>query len=203
MRHGNIFVISAPSGAGKSSLVKALCAQDKNINLSISHTTRPIRDGEIDSVNYFFIDTAKFESMINNNELLEYAKVYNNYYGTSVNTIREFQNNGKDILLEIDWQGARQVKTIFPDANLIFILPPSLEILSQRLHDRNTDSIEVINTRLNLALDEIEHATEFDFIIVNDDFNQALFELQSVVQAQRNLVKNMINQINTRFFKEN
>lgn len=202
MKKGNIFVISAPSGAGKSSLVNALCKQDEQVSLSISHTTRAMRNGEANGINYYFTDNTHFEQMIAKNELLEYAKVYSNYYGTSVVKIQECLNSGKDILLEIDWQGAEQVKKIFPDANLIFILPPSIKILSDRLHNRNTDSLEVINTRLSMALDEIKHATQFDYIIINDNFNHALIELQCIIQTQRSLTKNMLDQLTQRFFKE-
>lgn len=203
MQQGNIFVISAPSGAGKSSLVNELCKQDNNIIVSISHTTRKMRNGEAEGINYYFTDVVTFEEMIKNSELLEYAKVYDNYYGTSATKIKELTSAGKDIILEIDWQGARQVKKLFPESTLIFILPPSLEILSERLHGRNTDSLEIINSRMNLALDEISHAPEFDYIVVNDVFNQALSELQNIINSQKNLTKNMLNQFKQRFFKGN
>ncbi len=199
MNRGKIYVIAAPSGAGKSTLVNALCKSDPLVQLSISHTTRPIRPGENDGVNYFFVSIEKFEEMIDNNEFLEYAKVYNNYYGTNINTIKQFQSNGKDIILEIDWQGARQIRKIFSDAILIFILPPSLEVLKQRLISRNTDSKEVIRTRLAAAEEDISHAEEFDYIIINDDFDSALLDLCSIIRAQRNKTQRIIETVKTLF----
>ena len=170
MNRGRIYVIAAPSGAGKSTLVNALCKIDPQVQLSISHTTRPMRTGETDGVNYFFVTVDSFKAMIEANEFLEYAQVYDNYYGTNINTIKKFLATGKDIILEIDWQGAQQIRKMFNDAVLIFILPPSLEVLAQRLSARNTDSQEVIEKRLSLAMSDISHAPEFDYLIVNDNF---------------------------------
>ncbi len=199
MKHGKIYVIAAPSGAGKSTLVNALCNLDNKIQLSISHTTRPRRNNETDGVNYFFTSVDEFKKMIDNNEFIEFAQVYDNYYGTNINTIKRFLATGKDIILEIDWQGARQIHKLFPDAVLIFIVPPSLEILAERLNKRNTDSTEVIKKRLDMALDDISHAGEFDHIIINDNFETALQDLWSVMLANRNKTEQILPQIAQQF----
>ncbi|MEN9945621.1 MAG: hypothetical protein RLZZ293_7 [Pseudomonadota bacterium] len=199
MNRGKIYVISAPSGAGKSTLVNALCKQDTQVQLSISHTTRPIRTGEQNGVNYYFVSKTEFEQMLNDNEFLEYAMVYDNYYGTNINTIKRFLANGKDIILEIDWQGAQQIRKLFSDATLIFILPPSLEILAERLNKRNTDSPEVIAKRLDLALTEIAHAKEFDYIIINDNFDNALNDLSSIIRTPRNKTERILQRLNSEF----
>ncbi len=185
MNHGKIYVIAAPSGAGKSSLVNALLQHDQQIQLSISHTTRAQRAGEIDGVNYHFIQQEQFLKMVKANEFLEYAQVYDNFYGTAIHTIKEFLATGKDILLEIDWQGAAQIRQIFNDAIRIFILPPTIAALEHRLRLRNTDSTEVINQRLNAAHEDISHAPEFDYIIINDNFDAALQDLCSIIRAER------------------
>ncbi|HRG62772.1 MAG: guanylate kinase [Neisseriales bacterium] len=199
MNRGRIYVIAAPSGAGKSTLVNALCKIDPQVQLSISHTTRPMRTGETDGVNYFFVTVDSFKAMIEANEFLEYAQVYDNYYGTNINTIKKFLATGKDIILEIDWQGAQQIRKMFNDAVLIFILPPSLEVLAQRLSARNTDSQEVIEKRLSLAMSDISHAPEFDYLIVNDNFETALQDLCSIIRAPRNKTVRMLEQIKTQF----
>ncbi len=199
MKHGKIYVIAAPSGAGKSTLVNALCNLDNKIQLSISHTTRPRRNNETDGVNYFFTSVEEFKKMIDNNEFIEFAQVYDNYYGTNINTIKRFLATGKDIILEIDWQGARQIRKLFPDAVLIFIVPPSLETLAERLNKRNTDSTEVIKKRLDMALDDISHAGEFDHIIINDNFETALQDLWSVMLANRNKTEQILPQIAQQF----
>jgi guanylate kinase len=199
MNRGKIYVISAPSGAGKSTLVNALCKQDTQVQLSISHTTRPIRTGEQNGINYYFVSKTEFEQMLNDNEFLEYAMVYDNYYGTNINTIKRFLANGKDIILEIDWQGAQQIRKLFSDATLIFILPPSLEILAERLNKRNTDSPEVIAKRLDLALTEIAHAKEFDYIIINDNFDNALNDLSSIIRTPRNKTERILQRLNSEF----
>jgi guanylate kinase len=182
---GNIFVISAPSGAGKSSLVNALLKQDPSIQLSISHTTRKIRPDEVNDVNYFFISKTEFEQMILAQEFLEYANVYGNYYGTSVKKIQEFLKNGQDIILEIDYQGAMQIKKIFPNAILIFIAPPNLTELEHRLRKRNTDDEDTIQKRIACASDDMSHQHEFDYIIINNNFNTALDEMCSIILLNR------------------
>ena len=186
MRTGNIFVISAPSGAGKSSLVRAICKkEDPNIKVSISHTTRRMRPGDQNGVDYYFIDQAKFESMLHNNEFLEHAFVYGNYYGTNENTINELLAGGYDVILEIDWQGAQQIKQQNSAAILIFIMPPNLDELEKRLRHRNTDSDEVIKKRLNEATTDISHAKDFDIVITNDNFDKTVDELYSIILVHR------------------
>lgn len=199
MNRGNIYVIAAPSGAGKSTLVNALCALDPQVQLSVSHTTRGIRPGETDGVNYFFVSVDDFKTMIGNNDFLEYAQVYENYYGTNINTIRQFLATGKDIILEIDWQGAQQIRKLFHDAVLIFILPPSLPVLAERLKNRNTDSANVIEKRLSVAMDDISHAPEFDYLIINDSLDVALQDLCSIIRAPRNKTAKMLDNIKKQF----
>jgi len=185
MRNGNIFVISAPSGAGKSSLVNAVRKKDQKIKVSISHTTRNIRPGEQDGVDYYFVSPAKFRSMLNDGEFLEHALVYDNHYGTNKNTINKLIAGGYDVILEIDWQGAQQIKQQNPAAILIFILPPNLIELENRLKNRNTDSKEVIKKRLNLAKDDINHAKDFDITLINDNFDRTVGELYSIILVHR------------------
>lgn len=199
MSRGKIYVIAAPSGAGKSTLVNALCKLDNGVQLSVSHTTRGIRPGEKNGVNYFFVNNVEFQKMIENNDFLEYAEVYGNLYGTNINTIKEFLATGKDIILEIDWQGARQIRKLFSDAVLIFIAPPSLNVLEQRLRDRKTDSLEVIEKRLGMAMEDISHAAEFDYIVINDDFNTALQDLCSIIRAARNKTVRKLEIIKQKF----
>ena len=199
MNRGNIYVIAAPSGAGKSTLVNALCKLDPQVQLSVSHTTRAMRPGEVDGVNYFFVTTADFQTMIATSEFLEYAQVYENYYGTNINTIKQFLATGKDIILEIDWQGAQQIRKLFHEAVLIFILPPSLPILAERLKKRNTDSANVIEKRLSVAMDDISHAPEFDYLIINDSFDAALQDLCSIIRAPRNKTAKMLENIKQQF----
>ena len=178
-------MVVAPSGAGKSSLVNALLSEDSNIGLSISCTTRAPRPGETNNVHYSFLTTKEFEKLKNNNELLEWAKVHDNYYGTPKAYVQERVNNGQDILLEIDWQGAIQVREQFPEVVDIFILPPSIEILKDRLQKRGQDSAEVIERRIRAAGEEIQHADECEYVIINDDFSVALQQLQQIVAFSR------------------
>ncbi len=185
MQQGNIFVISAPSGAGKSSLVKALCEKDNKVQVSISHTTRKMRPGDINGVDYFFVNHNEFEEMLTQNKFLEHARVYDNFYGTHIDSIRKIQANGHDVILEIDNQGASQVKQIFVNAILIYILPPSIDELKKRLFSRNTDSNETIQKRLSEAQKDISHAKEFDYIVINDNFATALDDLYSIIRVSR------------------
>ena len=182
---GNVFMVVAPSGAGKSSLVNALLNEDSNIGLSISCTTRAPRPGETNNVHYSFLSTKEFEKLKDNNELLEWAQVHDNYYGTPKAYVQERVNKGQDILLEIDWQGAQQVRQQFPEVVDIFILPPSIEILKERLQKRGQDSAEVIERRIRAAGEEIEHADECEYVIINDDFSVALQQLQQIVAVSR------------------
>ncbi len=180
-----LFTISAPSGAGKTSLVKQLLKYIDNIKVSVSHTTRKPRSGEIDGINYNFITKANFSQMLENNLFLEHAKVFDNYYGTSQEWLTEQLNLGIDIILEIDWQGAQQVKRLNPATVSIFILPPSLIILEERLRGRGTDSDDIIEKRLQGAIEELSHYTEGDYLVVNDNFETAMQDLQTIVKNQR------------------
>ncbi len=182
---GNLFVVAAPSGAGKSSLVKALMELDAGVQHSVSHTTRAPRGQEFHGREYFFIDDAQFDEMVATNAFLEWAYVHGNRYGTSSATIQERISQGMDVVLEIDFQGAIQIKRLFANAVLIFILPPSWEELRSRLHRRGEDTPEVIETRLANAATEMAQAHEFDFVIINQLFDKALFDLKVIVHAQR------------------
>ncbi len=180
---GNLFIVSAPSGAGKTSLVKALLASNPGIELSISYTTRAPRPGETNGKEYHFVTREKFLEMATQGDFLESAEVYGNLYGTSQPWIREQITNGRNILLEIDWQGAAQVRRLFPESIGIFILPPSLEALETRLNGRGQDSAEVIARRLKAARDDIAHVAEFDYVIINDKLDEAVQQLKAVVVA--------------------
>ena len=182
---GSLFMVAAPSGAGKSTLVNALLARESGIQLSISYTTRPPRPGEQDGREYHFISIDDFIARKNSNEFLEYAEVHGNYYGTSRILINQFMKAGTDMLLEIDWQGAQQVKSQFPDSVGIFILPPSIEALEHRLNKRGQDSVQTINRRLLAAGGEIAHAPEFEYAIINENFEMALSELVAIIKATR------------------
>ncbi|MDP2830004.1 MAG: guanylate kinase [Sulfuricellaceae bacterium] len=185
MTTGNLFIVAAPSGAGKTSLVKALLDNDPGIELSISYTTRPVRPGEVDGQHYHFVDKAEFERMLERGDFLESAEVYGNFYGTSQPWIEAERRSGRDILLEIDWQGAAQVRKLIPEAVGIFILPPSLQALEQRLSKRGQDSAEVVARRVAAAREDISHVGEFDYAIINDNFDTALLDLLAAVRAQR------------------
>jgi guanylate kinase len=182
---GSLFVIVAPSGAGKTSLVKALLREEPNIRLSVSYTTRAPRPGEVHGREYHFVDRAGFEAMLAKDEFLEHAEVYGNLYGTSKSWIVGARAAGEDVLLEIDWQGAKQVHHIFPDMVSIFIMPPSIEALEQRLTARGKDAPDVIARRVAGARLEMRHISESDYVIVNDDFATALGDLRVVVRASR------------------
>ena len=182
---GTIYIVVAPSGAGKTSLVAALLQAEPDVELSVSYTTRAPREGEVNGKSYHFVDRQQFEQMIAEGDFLEYAEVYGNYYGTSARWLRERLAAGRDILLEIDWQGARQVREVFPDAIAVFILPPSIAALESRLRGRATDSEEVIARRLSEARAEIDLVAEYDYLIVNDDFATARQDLISVIRCQR------------------
>lgn len=182
---GNLFVVAAPSGAGKSSLVRALMELDKRVAPSVSHTTRAPRGQEVHGREYYFVSQDTFDQMVVQDAFLEWAHVHGNRYGTSKATIEQRMAQGSDVVLEIDFQGALQVKRIFPNAVLVFILPPSWEELRSRLERRNEDSSETIELRLQNAAQELEHAQSFDFVIINELFERALFDLKAIVHAQR------------------
>ncbi len=188
MTKGTLFIVSAPSGAGKSSLIDALLKRfnvDDKLRLSVSHTTRAPRPGEIDHVSYHFITNEEFEKLIERNAFYEYAHVFDHYYGTSREIVEQWLNEGKDVLLDIDWQGARQIREQTPDAKGIFIVPPSLEELNRRLVTRATDAPEVIEKRMSKALSEISHYNEYDYVIVNDDFDESLLNMRSIILSNR------------------
>ena len=185
MSKGSLYIISAPSGAGKTSLVKALIERDPKLTVSISHTTRSIRPGEEDGVNYHFVDKTTFQEMIDKGEFLEYAQVFDNYYGTASSSMEEQLARGQDVILEIDWQGARQIRELVPEHVSIFILPPSKTALQERLTDRGQDSEEIISRRMRDAISETSHYDEYDFLVVNDDFDTALDDLGTIFRALR------------------
>ena len=199
MNQGVLYVVAAPSGAGKTSLVKALLQKDTAIRLSVSYTTRAPRPGEVNGVDYHFVSIDDFRQMAARGEFLESAEVYGNYYGTSQAWIAGEIAAGRDILLEIDWQGAAQVKKHFPEAVTLFILPPSIEALRERLSNRGQDSSEVIEKRMAAARDDISHAGEFEYIIVNDDFDQALLDFMAVVRASRLVVLRQVRRLASLF----
>jgi len=187
MVHGTLYIVSAPSGAGKSSLIQALLKTQPlyDTQVSISHTTRPIRPGENHGEHYFFVSRAEFERMIQEGAFLEYANVFGNYYGTSRESIQQVLSTGVDVFLDIDWQGAQQIRTAMPQARSIFVLPPSREELDRRLRGRGQDSEDVIARRMAQAVAEMSHYAEYDYLIVNDEFNTALMDLQTIIRAER------------------
>lgn len=182
---GNLYVIAAPSGAGKTSLVKALLDTTPDIRVSVSHTTRAMRPGEQNGVHYHFVDVVQFETLRDADDFLEWAQVFDNFYGTSKTAVEDTLQQGDDVILEIDWQGAQQVGRIFPDCIRVFVLPPSKQALQQRLTDRGQDNADIIARRMRDAVSEMSHYKEFDYLVINDVFDQALAELRSIIIAQR------------------
>ncbi len=182
---GNLFVVAAPSGGGKTSLVRELLKREPGIRLSVSFTTRPPRPGEIDGVDYCFVDEPTFKARRDAGEFLEHAYVHGNWYATSALWLRSQIDQGHDVLLEIDWQGAVQVRRLIPDAIEIFILPPSMDVLKERLHNRGQDAPDVIDHRLDNAQDEMRHCGDFDYVIINQDFASAVDDLAAIVRASR------------------
>jgi len=185
-RRGSLFIIAAPSGGGKTSLVNSLLKRDSRLALSVSHTTRPVRPAETNGRHYHFVSEAKFEEMKKNSDFLEHARVFDHHYGTSRNAVAMQLDQGRDVILDIDWQGAKQVRKVFPDCCGIFIIPPSLETLRERLTGRGQDSNEVIQRRMRDARSEISHWNEFDQLVVNDNFDTALEELLTIINDHRN-----------------
>ncbi len=185
MALGTLYIISAPSGAGKTSLVRRLVETTSAVSVAISHTTRPPRSSEQDGVHYHFVSLSNFETMIAESAFLEYAQVFGNYYGTSRAAVLASLATGQDVILEIDWQGARQIKVLLPDSLTVFILPPSRDALRERLTERGQDSPKVIEQRMKAALDELSHYAEFDYVVINNDFATALDELRAIFIAQR------------------
>ena len=184
MATGILFIISAPSGAGKTSLVSELLNKMDNIKASVSHTTRASRPGEVDGINYHFVSQQQFVDMLEQDAFLEHAEVFGNFYGTSQQWVADSLASGEDVILEIDWQGAAQVRQLFPDSTSIFILPPSKQALRERLHNRAQDDAEVIEKRIAAATEEMSHYIEADFVVVNDQFDLALSQLMAIVTAQ-------------------
>lgn len=184
-KHGTLFIIAAPSGAGKSSLVKSLLESVDNINVSVSHTTRAPRPGEEDGVDYHFVDVTTFNEMIEQDAFLEHAQVFDHFYGTSEASVREKLEAGSDEILEIDWQGARQVRMRISGTVSIYILPPSKAALRERLTSRGQDDETTINRRMHDAVSEMSHYHEFDYVVVNDDFDEALADIKTIVTSQR------------------
>jgi guanylate kinase len=192
---GTLYIFSAPSGAGKTSLVKALLEETPQIQVSVSHTTRTARTGEVDGQDYWFVSQDDFKRMIDQQAFLEHAQVFDNFYGTSLIKVNEALADGIDVILEIDWQGAQQVRQRVAKTLSVFILPPSMPELHSRLSNRGTDSQEVIDKRMRQAVNEMRHYAEYDYVIINDDFKTALQELRAVVLAQRvSLAKQEIKQ---------
>jgi guanylate kinase len=182
---GSLFIVSSPSGGGKTSLVRALLKAESDLRLSVSYTTRAARPGEVDGRDYHFITPREFERMLEAGEFLEYAVIYGNHYGTSQKWIDRELSDGHDVLLEIDWQGAQQVRRLKRQVVSIFILPPSPEVLEARLRGRGQDSQEVMARRLAAAREEVSHVSEYDYVIINEEFNRAALDLRSIIRAER------------------
>lgn len=192
---GTLYIVAAPSGGGKTSLVRQLVQTLDAIEVSISHTTRPMRPGEQHGVDYFFVNHEEFMSMVRANAFLEHANVFDNFYGTSFEQITKRLEQGIDIVLDIDWQGAQQIRSLFKDVVSVFIVPPSLEVLKQRLTHRSQDDMAVIHERMVKAQDELSHYPEFDYLIVNDEFDKAASQLQAIVIANRLRVGRQVNKL--------
>ena len=202
MAKGTLYIISAPSGAGKSSLIDAILKRfnaDDSLRLSVSHTTRAPRGEEVNHVSYHFVTKEEFEVLIERKAFYEYAKVFDNYYGTSREIVEQWLDEGKDVFLDIDWQGARQIREQTPSAKGIFIIPPSLEELENRLRKRGTDAEDVIVKRMNKAISEISHYNEYDYVIINDDFEQSVLNLRSIILANRSSTKNLDQEVKAKF----
>lgn len=182
---GTLYIVSAPSGAGKTSLVKALLDAQPQVRVSVSHTTRPMRPGEADGVNYHFVTREAFLERLQQGEFLEHAEVFGNLYGTSQHWVEQTLDQGYDLILEIDWQGAQQVRRLMPQARSIFILPPTQEALRQRLTNRGQDSDDVIEKRMREAVSEMTHYVEYDYLVINDDFAHALIDLQAIFRSNQ------------------
>ncbi len=185
--NGTLYVISAASGAGKTTLVSAVLEQVADLEVSVSHTTRAPREGEVDGVNYHFVDKDTFEAMVENGEFIENANVFGNMYGTSRQHIQEQLRKGKDVILEIDWQGARQIRQLISDCKSVYIVPPSTAALRERLTSRGQDDGDVISRRMREAINEMSHYVEFDYLIINDDFDEARDNLAAIIKGNRML----------------
>ncbi len=189
VKKGKLYVVSAASGAGKTSLVSALLEQVSGVEVSVSHTTRAAREGEVDGVNYHFVDAAKFEEMVEAAEFFEHATVFGNMYGTSQQHVEQQLQSGVDVILEIDWQGARQIRQLIPDCSTIYIAPPSASVLRERLTSRGQDDDDIINRRMREAVSEMSHYVEFDYLVINDDFETAKENLIAIIMGNRMLIE--------------
>ena len=189
MTKGTLYVISAASGAGKTTLVSAVLARVNELEVSVSHTTRAPREGEVDGVNYHFVDEDTFVEMVKNGEFFESARVFGNMYGTSRQHIQEQLLKGKDVILEIDWQGARQIRQLISDCKSIYIVPPSIEALRERLMSRGQDDASVVEQRMREAVSEMSHYAEFEYLVINDDFDQARENLAAIILGERMLLE--------------
>jgi len=199
---GYLFVIAAPSGGGKTSLINGLLRRDPRLTLSVSHTTRQTRPGETDGQHYHFVSESEFNQMVENGDFMEYARVFDHFYGTNRKSIAEQLEQGRDVILDIDWQGARQVRSAFPDCCLVFIIPPSLDALRLRLNNRGQDSPSVIERRMRDARAEISHWAEFDQLVVNDDFDAALEELLTIINDHRKQKPHVVNKDHQRLAQQ-
>jgi guanylate kinase len=184
-RNSLLFIIAAPSGCGKTSLIKALIEKTENLCVSVSHTTRELRSDEVHGESYFFVSKEEFNQINDNNGFIESAQVFDNYYGSAKQTVKDLLTDGQDVILEIDWQGARQVEKAFLEMTTIFIIPPSIEALRERLTGREEDDATIIDRRMQDAVSEMQHYGEFDYLVVNDDFNMALDDLFTIIHSQR------------------
>ncbi|SFV87498.1 Guanylate kinase [hydrothermal vent metagenome] len=189
----NLFIIAAPSGCGKTSLVKKLIVQTEGLCVSVSHTTRDARPGEVHGENYFFVSKDEFDQINKDDGFIESAQVFDNYYGSAKQTVKDLLASGQDVILEIDWQGARQVEKSFPNTTSIFIIPPSIEALRERLTGRGQDDATIIERRMRDAISETQHYDEFDYLVVNDNFDTALQDLSTIIHSQRFSIEQQSN----------
>ncbi|SCH13596.1 MULTISPECIES: guanylate kinase [unclassified Romboutsia] len=201
-RKGLLLVVSGPSGAGKGTICKAILDQNDQIKLSVSATTRKPRNGEVHGVNYFFIEKEEFTSMVEKGEFLEYAQIYDNFYGTPKAAIIETLEKGQDVILEIEMQGARQVKEVYPEGIFVFVLPPSLKELKNRIVGRGTESVEEIEKRFSCAFEEIKQIDDYDYFIVNQDVEKSVKELEAIISSEKNKVTRYKNNIIDKFKEE-
>ena len=201
-RKGLLLVVSGPSGAGKGTICKSILEQNDHIKLSVSATTRKPRTGEVHGVNYFFIDKEEFKKMIEQGEFLEYAQIYDNFYGTPKAAIMETLEKGQDVILEIEMQGARQVKEVYPEGIFVFVLPPSLEELKNRIVGRGTETAEEIEKRFSCAFEEIKQIEDYDYFIVNKDVEKSVKELEAIISSEKNKVTRYKNNIIDKFKEE-